>query len=143
VSLERRFLTAAVAHDVPVLGICFGCQLLAQVLGGRVVPSPEAKMGRSILQTDDQSVVAPAPWLLWHEEAVETSDLVSAWIDDAQRRDEVSPEQCRGLWENIDALTKTSAANAADHFTGFLRRAGLLDADDRSAIAAPVEPGVT
>ena len=39
------FLRAAVAADVPVLGICFGHQLLAQALGGNVVRNP---LGREI-----------------------------------------------------------------------------------------------
>lgn len=41
----RRLLTEAVAHDVPVLGICLGHQLLAAATGGRVevgaAPGPE------------------------------------------------------------------------------------------------------
>ena len=37
------FLRAAVAADVPVLGICFGHQLLAQALGGSVVRNPKGR----------------------------------------------------------------------------------------------------
>jgi GMP synthase (glutamine-hydrolysing) len=35
-SAEKELLRAAVAADVPVLGLCLGCQLLADALGGRV-----------------------------------------------------------------------------------------------------------
>ena len=34
------WLLRAVERDLPVLGICFGHQLLAQALGGRVAPNP-------------------------------------------------------------------------------------------------------
>ena len=33
--------------EVPILGICYGLQLLAQRLGGRVVEAPEREYGRS------------------------------------------------------------------------------------------------
>jgi GMP synthase (glutamine-hydrolysing) len=36
-------LRRAVAHGVPVFGICFGHQLLGQALGGRVVTNPEGR----------------------------------------------------------------------------------------------------
>ncbi|MEO1291666.1 MAG: type 1 glutamine amidotransferase, partial [Pseudomonadota bacterium] len=32
----KRLLRAAYAHEVPVIGVCFGHQILAQALGGRV-----------------------------------------------------------------------------------------------------------
>ena len=42
---ERRLLADAVDHDVPVLGICLGAQLLAAALDARVYPGPEAEIG--------------------------------------------------------------------------------------------------
>jgi len=54
------FLRTAVAADVPVLGICFGHQLLAQALGGSVARNP---LGREIgtvkLEATEHAVADP------------------------------------------------------------------------------------
>jgi GMP synthase (glutamine-hydrolysing) len=70
VAQERALIEAAIAHNVPVFGVCFGGQLLAQALGGRVITSPEPEVGWRSIRTDDPSLVPEGPWLLWHEEAV-------------------------------------------------------------------------
>jgi len=38
---EKRFLRAAVDRSIPVLGICLGCQLLADALGGSAYLAPQ------------------------------------------------------------------------------------------------------
>ncbi len=42
---EKRFLEAVLAAGRPLLGICLGGQLLAQVLGAEVVPGPHKEIG--------------------------------------------------------------------------------------------------
>ena len=42
---ELQFVQAAMNVGIPILGICFGSQLLAKALGGSVVPGPAFEIG--------------------------------------------------------------------------------------------------
>jgi GMP synthase (glutamine-hydrolysing) len=42
---EKRFISEALANDKIILGICFGAQLLAETLGGRVFSSKNDEIG--------------------------------------------------------------------------------------------------
>lgn len=64
---EERLLCEAVDAGVPVLGICFGAQLLARVLGGDVSPMPDGpEIGWLSVSTRDPALIDPGPWLVWH-----------------------------------------------------------------------------
>ncbi|MDP6793192.1 MAG: glutamine-hydrolyzing GMP synthase [Anaerolineales bacterium] len=45
--------------SVPVLGICYGMQLLARALGGKVIPAGEREYGRSQLHCRPESILMP------------------------------------------------------------------------------------
>ena len=68
VAAERELLTRAVERDVPVLGLCYGGQVLAAVLGAEVGPAPVPELGWREIETDDPDVVPTGPWLEWHYE---------------------------------------------------------------------------
>lgn len=57
---------AAVDRDVPVLGLCFGGQVLSVVLGGSVAPTPCPETGWIEIETDAPDAVPAGPWLAWH-----------------------------------------------------------------------------
>jgi GMP synthase-like glutamine amidotransferase len=59
-------LRAADAAGVPVLGICFGGQLLAAAHGGSVARSPRPELGWTEVQSDDDSLVPSGLWFQWH-----------------------------------------------------------------------------
>lgn len=69
IDAERQLVTRAVDRGVPVLGVCFGGQLLAQVLGGTVARASRPEIGWRLLETADPARVPAGPWLDWHEDA--------------------------------------------------------------------------
>src|SRR5829696_4975053 len=72
VAAERELLALAVARGVPVLGLCYGGQVLAAVLGAQVEPSPVPELGWREIETDDPHRIPPGPWLEWHYDRFRT-----------------------------------------------------------------------
>src|SRR3954469_7569317 len=73
---ERDLLRDAVAHDVPVLGICLGAQLLAHALGGSVHRLPRRAVRWAALHhAAADPLLDPLPdpvfALHWNEDAIE------------------------------------------------------------------------
>jgi GMP synthase-like glutamine amidotransferase len=66
IARELQLLGDAVAGDVPVLGICFGGQLLARALGGEVRRCARAEIGWLEVESDSPELIPPGPWLQWH-----------------------------------------------------------------------------
>jgi GMP synthase-like glutamine amidotransferase len=59
-------IAEAVEREIPVLGLCYGGQVLADVLGGTVEPALEAELGWYSVESDDPDLVPEGPWLEWH-----------------------------------------------------------------------------
>jgi GMP synthase-like glutamine amidotransferase len=66
VAAEHELLARAVAREVPVLGLCYGGQVLAAVLGAQVGRAPVPELGWRVIETDDPDLVPSGPWLTWH-----------------------------------------------------------------------------
>lgn len=65
-STEVDFLRSAHDHRVPVLGICFGAQLLAEALGGGSEPMRARRLGWQHVTPSGPHQVPPGPWFQWH-----------------------------------------------------------------------------
>ena len=65
---EQRLLRDAFEAEVPVLGICFGSQILARALGGRGLRAERAEIGWMAIESSDPSLVPAGPWLQWHRD---------------------------------------------------------------------------
>jgi len=66
---ELEQLRAADAAGVPVLGICFGGQLLAEAHGGSVQLSDRPEVGWYDVDSAAPDIVPPGPWFEWHYDA--------------------------------------------------------------------------
>jgi GMP synthase-like glutamine amidotransferase len=64
---ELALVTRAVDDGVPVLGICFGGQVLARVLGARVYRLTQPEIGW-VRITSQHPSLASGPWLSWHQD---------------------------------------------------------------------------
>lgn len=51
---------------IPVMGICFGGQLMSRVLGGSVSRSPRAELGWFEIESVDESLIPRGPWFQYH-----------------------------------------------------------------------------
>lgn len=68
VPAELDYVRRAAAAGTPVLGICFGGQLLARALGGSVRRGPTSERGFVTITTDAPDLVPAGPWMQFHDD---------------------------------------------------------------------------
>ena len=124
---ERALVSRAVDDGKPVLGICFGGQLLADVLGGTVTRASRTEIGWGTVDTLDPGRIGPGPWLNWHDdaftcppgaEALATSSVsLQAFVDGPHTGVQFHPEVTRSvvdLWiddaRDRDGVTDVDAS---------------------------------
>lgn len=69
--VESALVRDAIAHHVPVLGLCYGAQVLAHALGGRVSRAPRPEIGLVEVATDDPALVPAGPWAAFHTDVID------------------------------------------------------------------------
>jgi GMP synthase (glutamine-hydrolysing) len=81
---ELAYVQRAVQSDVPVLGICFGAQMLARALGADVHRAREPEVGwKSMIRSDEAGWLPAGPWLTWHQDTFDwpSGAMPLAWTD--------------------------------------------------------------
>ncbi len=63
---EIEFARSAMSAGVPLLGICFGGQMLAAAVGGSVARAPAAEIGWTVVDSHDPALIDAGPWFQWH-----------------------------------------------------------------------------
>ena len=63
---EIEWIRAAVSSGKPVLGICFGGQLIARAMGGSVAPAPKSEIGWTSIWSERPDLVSNGPWFQFH-----------------------------------------------------------------------------
>ena len=90
VEAEAALVRDVVGRGVPLLGICFGAQVLAHALGGTVSRSPVAEIGWLELEVDAAGIAA-GPWMEWHDDVFTPPEGF-----DVLARTAVGPQLIRG-----------------------------------------------
>ena len=63
---ELEKLKQAHNDGIPILGICFGGQLMARALGGSVARAPKAEVGWIEIESNDKTLIPTGPWFAYH-----------------------------------------------------------------------------
>ena len=66
VERESDAIRRAAASDLPVLGICYGGQLMSHALGGSVERAEITEIGWFDVASDDPALAPPGPWFEFH-----------------------------------------------------------------------------
>lgn len=69
---QLDYARRAIRTGVPILGICFGAQMLARALGGEVRRAPEPEVAwKSMTRAEGAGWLPAGPWLTWHMDTFE------------------------------------------------------------------------
>ena len=100
---EQRLMTDAVARGIPVLGICFGAQQLATVLGGDVSRAPVPEIGwHPVRPIAESAAEVPAcmvdgPWMQWHYDRFSVPPGATVLADSPAGPQAIRAGKCLGI----------------------------------------------
>jgi GMP synthase-like glutamine amidotransferase len=77
VDAEEVVITKSLDKEVPVLGVCFGGQVLAKAVGGSVEKSYELELGELHIKETSLGLPFPeGPWFSWHSDRMILPDHI-------------------------------------------------------------------
>jgi GMP synthase-like glutamine amidotransferase len=127
VAEELDYVRRAIEAEVPVLGICFGAQMLARALGSEVRKAGAPEVGwKAMTRAQAAAWMPPGPWLTWHHDTFDWPPGATplAWTDQApqafsQGRHlgiQFHPEATADIIEQwLDVDRRTGALKGIDH----------------------------
>lgn len=68
---EIEWVRGIVSSGQPLLGICFGGQLVARAMGGSVGPAPQSEIGWHTVWSERPDIVPDGPWFQFHYDRFE------------------------------------------------------------------------
>lgn len=146
---EKRALARAIEADKPIVGICLGAQLLARVLGARVVRSPHEEIGWLPVRFTEAAATSPllegVPPTLetfhWHGDMVElpAGAVLAAASDGCPAQAFLYGERVVGLQFHPEA-TPESVSLLVEHDGAELDAPGRPYVQSSEALLAPDRP---
>lgn len=114
---EKRFIEAVLGRDIPVLGICLGAQLIAEVLGAKVRKNPVREIGWYPVELTPVAAKAPlfkelparfTP-LHWHGDTfdIPTGAAHLASSEACEHQAFIHADKVLGLQFHLEALPST------------------------------------
>jgi glycine cleavage system H protein len=82
VHAQRRFLQDRMAAGTPVVGICFGAQILATAIGGRAAPMGDRTFCGWHANEHVADDVWRGPWVRWHADHLEVPEATEVLARD-------------------------------------------------------------
>jgi GMP synthase-like glutamine amidotransferase len=122
---EKRRLREALDAGVPVLGLCFGGQLLAEALGGQVARSPAPELGWHLVHSDDPELVPAGAWFQYHYDRWTLPGEVTDVARNAAASQAFVADRALGVQFHPELTAAMLEGWLANGGTADLRRAGL------------------
>lgn len=129
VAAESALVRGALASHMPVLGICYGGQLLAHALGGRVAVAVQPEIGWFTLDSFDRVLCPPGPWTQFHSDAFSAPPGSRVLGESAAGCQGFSHENGHGAralgWQFHPEVTSDRFDDWIDRLRGFCRTHGV------------------
>ena len=132
---EQGLMAAAIAAEVPVLGLCFGAQQMATVLGGKVTKAQSHEIGWfSVEMTAESAGIVPSglldgPWMQWHYDRFTVPTTAVCLAESPVGPQAFVAGRCLGLQFHPEATEQVVAGWASGAGEKELHDAGISPAD--------------
>jgi GMP synthase (glutamine-hydrolysing) len=133
VHAQRDFVQRALAAGTPVVGICFGAQLLATAIGGRAQPMGDRTFVGWHANEEVADPVWRGPWVRWHADHLEVPEGTEVLARDrgtVQAFHHTTPTGTHAVGVQFHPEISVETANDFSHKTPAMLAAAGVTPDD-------------